>query len=161
MTQRTLLATLSLLMVLALAVAGCAAAAPSGSAPAASQEQPAATDGAAPLVVAIAEDTASLDPARAFETLPSIIHKATYDTLVTFPPDSVARTIPSLAKEWTISEDGLTYTFTLDERAKFADGSPVTAADVPIPSTAPRTSRATRPSSPRQLRRSRRLMTPL
>ncbi len=130
MTQRTLLATLSLLMVLALAVAGCAApAAPSGAAPAASQEQPAA-DGAAPLVVAIAEDTASLDPARAFETLPSIIHKATYDTLVTFPPDSVESVIPNLAKEWAISEDGLTYTFTLDERATFSDGSPVTAADV-------------------------------
>ncbi len=130
MTQRTLLATLSLLMVLALAVAGCAApAVPSGAAPAASQEQPAA-DGAAPLVVAIAEDTASLDPARAFETLPSIIHKATYDTLVTFPPDSVESVIPNLAKEWAISEDGLTYTFTLDERATFSDGSPVTAADV-------------------------------
>lgn len=132
MKHKTLLTTLSLLIVLALAVAGCAApVTPSGTAPAASQEQPAATAGdAKPLVVAIAEDTASLDPARSFETLPSIIHKATYDTLVTFPPDSVESVIPNLAKEWTISEDGLTYTFTLDERAKFADGSPVTAADV-------------------------------
>ncbi len=131
MKHRTVLAMLSLLMVLALAVAGCAApVAPSGDAPAASQEQPAAAGDAKPLVVAIAEDTASLDPARSFETLPSIIHKATYDTLVTFPPDSVESVIPNLAKEWTISEDGMTYTFTLDERAKFADGSPVTAADV-------------------------------
>src|SRR5690606_3982083 len=67
---------------------------------------------------------------RAFETLPSIIHKATYQTLVTFPPDSVESVIPNLAKSWEISEDGLTYTFTLDENATFANGSAVTAEDV-------------------------------
>lgn len=82
------------------------------------------------LVVAIAEDSASLDPARAFETLPSIVHKATYQTLVTFPADSVEQVIPSLATAWEISEDGTVYTFTLDANATFSDGSPVTADDV-------------------------------
>jgi microcin C transport system substrate-binding protein len=37
---------------------------------------------------------------------------------------------PGLAAQWTISEDGKTFTFTLDERARWSDGVPVTAADV-------------------------------
>lgn len=36
---------------------------------------------------------------------------------------------PSLAKSWTISDDGLTYTFELED-AKWSDGQPVTSADV-------------------------------
>ena len=71
------------------------------------------------LVIAISEDTASLDPARSFETLPSIIHKATYQTLVTFPADSVETVIPSLAETWEISDDGTTYTFALNAAATF------------------------------------------
>ena len=82
------------------------------------------------LVIAISEDTASLDPARSFETLPSIVHKATYGTLVTFPADSVEQVIPSLAASWDISEDGTVYTFALDAAATFANGDAVTAEDV-------------------------------
>lgn len=89
-----------------------------------------AEGGSEPLIVAIAEDTASYDPARAFETLPSIVHKATYQTLVTFPDDSVEQVIPDLALSWEISDDGTVYTFELDPEARFSDGSPVTADDV-------------------------------
>src|SRR5690606_15818531 len=104
MNRRTLFTIFAVLAIL-LVVAGCAApAAPSG-APAAATSAPGeeaapAGDAASTLVIAIAEDTASLDPGRAFETLPSIIHKATYQTLVTFPPDSVESVIPNLAKSW-------------------------------------------------------------
>lgn len=35
-----------------------------------------------------------------------------------------------LAVDWTTSADGLVYTFTLDRRARWSDGLPVTAADV-------------------------------
>ncbi|NBW82083.1 hypothetical protein EBR21_10065, partial [bacterium] len=38
--------------------------------------------------------------------------------------------IPSLASKWEISKDGKQFTFTLDKKAKFSDGSPVTAEDV-------------------------------
>ncbi|MDU0078389.1 ABC transporter substrate-binding protein, partial [Bacillus sp. IG2] len=35
---------------------------------------------------------------------------------------------PGLAESWTVSDDGLTYTFKL-RSAKFSDGSPITAED--------------------------------
>lgn len=81
-------------------------------------------------VIAKAEDTVSLDTGRAFETLTSVIHKATYQTLVTFPDDNASEIKPLLAEKWEISEDGKQYTFTLTDQAKFSDGTPVTAKDV-------------------------------
>ena len=38
--------------------------------------------------------------------------------------------MPSLAKEWTKSEDGLTYTFTLQDNVLWHDGEPFTSEDV-------------------------------
>ena len=38
--------------------------------------------------------------------------------------------LPSLAKEWEVSDDGLTYTFHLREGVTFSNGSPLTASDV-------------------------------
>jgi peptide/nickel transport system substrate-binding protein len=82
------------------------------------------------VVIARVEDTVSLDPDRAFETLTAIIHKAIYQTLVTFPPDSANQIKPLLAEKWAISADGKVYTFTLHKGATFSDGTPVTANDV-------------------------------
>lgn len=38
--------------------------------------------------------------------------------------------MPSLASKWEISKDGKEFTFTLNKKAKFSDGTPVTAEDV-------------------------------
>jgi peptide/nickel transport system substrate-binding protein len=125
-----------LLAIVALfALAGCAAPiapATTGDATiseAAPAEEVAAEGEPSTLVMAIAEDTVSYDPARAYETLPSIVHQATYQTLVTFPPDSTETVIPGLAESWTISDDGTVYTFTLKDGVTFSDGSPVVASD--------------------------------
>lgn len=82
------------------------------------------------LVIGHAESTDSLDPARGYTQTTGFILKATYETLVTFPDETAGEVLPALASEWEISEDGLTYTFTLREGATFASGNPVTAEDV-------------------------------
>jgi peptide/nickel transport system substrate-binding protein len=51
-----------------------------------------------------------------------------YQSLLTF--DFELRPQPSLAKSWTRSDDGLTYTFRLEENVKWHDGRPFTSADV-------------------------------
>lgn len=45
-----------------------------------------------------------------------------YDTLVFLDPES-GEFVPGLAQHWTISEDGLTYTFTLRQDVTFHDGT--------------------------------------
>jgi peptide/nickel transport system substrate-binding protein len=82
------------------------------------------------LVVGHAESTDSLDPAHGYTQTTGFINQVTYDTLVTFPDADASSIEPRLATEWSVSEDGLTYTFTLREGVTFADGSPLTAADV-------------------------------
>ncbi|WAM34531.1 peptide ABC transporter substrate-binding protein [Caldicellulosiruptor morganii] len=39
------------------------------------------------------------------------------------------KTVPGMAEKWTVSKDGLTYTFYLRKNAKWSDGKPVTAYD--------------------------------
>ncbi|WP_051247045.1 ABC transporter substrate-binding protein [Nocardioides halotolerans] len=54
---------------------------------------------------------------------------ALYEGLVGYAAESV-EIEPQLATDWTISDDGLTYTFTLREGATFHDGTPVDAEAV-------------------------------
>ncbi len=69
-----------------------------------------------------------LDPALHSNDPETALNRAIYDYLVEVAPDSTI--VPNLATEWTISEDGLTYTFTLASGVTFHDGSPFTSADV-------------------------------
>ncbi len=82
------------------------------------------------LVVGLSEDYHSLDPSRAYEPGGSLIHHSVYDTLVTFPSDSVSEILPNLAADWDISDDGLVYTFYLRDDVVFSNGDPLTAEDV-------------------------------
>jgi peptide/nickel transport system substrate-binding protein len=52
-----------------------------------------------------------------------------YDGLVKYDP-ATKEIVPWVAKEWEISDDGLTYTFKINEGIKFHDGSALTASDV-------------------------------
>jgi len=52
-----------------------------------------------------------------------------YDTLLEIHPVTLEYE-PLIAKTWNISDDKKVFTFTIDPRAKWADGKPITAADV-------------------------------
>jgi peptide/nickel transport system substrate-binding protein len=82
------------------------------------------------LVIGHAESTDSLDPARGYTQTTGIINRVTYNTLVTFPDTDASSIQPMLASEWEISDDGLTYTFTLRDDVLFSNGDPLTADDV-------------------------------
>jgi peptide/nickel transport system substrate-binding protein len=51
-----------------------------------------------------------------------------YQSLLTYGTD--LKPLPSLASSWSISPDGLTYTFVLQKNVKWHDGKPFTSADV-------------------------------
>jgi peptide/nickel transport system substrate-binding protein len=53
-----------------------------------------------------------------------------YSTLLKFDGKNYPKLIGDLAKSWTISPDGLIYTFKLHDGVKFHDGTPLTSADV-------------------------------
>ncbi len=69
-----------------------------------------------------------LDPADADSVYESLVVNQLFDGLVAL--DAGLHIVPALAKTWTISRDGLDYTFQLREGLRFQDGAPVTADDV-------------------------------
>lgn len=73
-----------------------------------------------------------LDPARSYELVTNLVIEQLYDGLVDYEGGERAfKTIqPGLAKSWSVSEDGMTWTFNLREGAKFHSGNEVTADDV-------------------------------
>ncbi len=81
------------------------------------------------LVVARAMDINSLDPARAYCDTCQIYLSAVYDTLLTLGADNKT-IVPDLAQSWDVSPDVTTFTFHLNPKATFSDGTPVTGTDV-------------------------------
>lgn len=96
-----------LLLVVVLSVAGC--------------RRQSDTRGNA-FVVAQASEPRSLDPHVATSLNDFRIIENVFEGLVRFKPGSLDIE-PSLAKSWTISPDGLTYTFQLRDGVRFHDGS--------------------------------------
>ena len=74
------------------------------------------------------ESPSKLDPAYASSDAEIAVLNAVYDYLVDVDADNNVQ--PRLATSWTVSSDGLTYTFQLATNATWHDGSPVTAEDV-------------------------------
>ncbi|MEP6966192.1 MAG: ABC transporter substrate-binding protein, partial [Polaromonas sp.] len=83
------------------------------------------------LVVAFAfDDIISMDPAEVFEISAGEIMGNTYDRLVRLDINDPSRLIGDVAKSWTVSTDGKTYTFEIKPGLKFASGNPLTADEV-------------------------------
>jgi peptide/nickel transport system substrate-binding protein len=70
------------------------------------------------------------DPQRAFDPTGSLVDRALYDTLFTYKGSDLAHPIPLLVQSWTASKDAKTFTFKLKKNVHFADGTPLTSADV-------------------------------
>ncbi len=68
------------------------------------------------------------DPALISSDSEVFVANAVYDYFVDV--DANSNPVPRLATEWSVSDDGLTYTFSLAEGVIFHDGSSFTAADV-------------------------------
>ncbi|BCH13209.1 ABC transporter substrate-binding protein [Mesorhizobium sp. L-2-11] len=76
------------------------------------------------------DDIISMDPGEAFELSTAEVTGNTYDLLVRLDLSDTSKVKGDLAESWTVSDDGLTYTFKLKPGLKFASGNPITAADV-------------------------------
>lgn len=123
-------AFLRLGLALGLSAGATALAACGGTAPAPAPTAAPAPAGSGPsgrLRVA-SEIPVQLDPAFASSDAEILILNHVYDYLVDI--DAGNNVIPRLAREWTISDDGLRYRLTLVSGVTFHDDSPLTAADV-------------------------------
>ncbi|HLQ73381.1 MAG TPA: ABC transporter substrate-binding protein [Bacillota bacterium] len=74
------------------------------------------------LVFGRGADSTSLDPSRTTEGETFKVTKNVFETLVKFEDGGTAIE-PNLAKDWEAAEDGLTYTFELEEGVQFHDGT--------------------------------------
>ncbi|MEA2536137.1 MAG: peptide/nickel transport system substrate-binding protein [Chloroflexota bacterium] len=79
------------------------------------------------LVVALPGDIKRTDPAMIDDSNSSYVMQNVMEGLVALKPGSTSEIVPSLATKWTISPDGLTYTFDLREGVKFHDGTDLNA----------------------------------
>jgi peptide/nickel transport system substrate-binding protein len=123
MSRRTAAAAVSLLAIGALVLSACTG----GSDP-----DPSATgepDADATLTVGLVLEPDNLDIRRTSgAALEQVLVDNIYEGLVTRTQDN--EIVPALASEYEVSEDGLTYTFTLTEGVTFHDGSELTVEDV-------------------------------
>jgi peptide/nickel transport system substrate-binding protein len=135
MRQRHLLALLALLALVAAACGSGSTATETtddtgGSEAAAGGSEAAAdTVDSSTLVVGSIEVPGHLDPARVYELFASNILFNTTNRLVEFQPGT-GEIGAGLAEDWEVSDDGLTYTFTLRDGVTFHDGSEMTSEDV-------------------------------
>ena len=75
------------------------------------------------LVIGAAFDIKSLDPARGFEKITVMVHKATYETLVTLADDDISKIVPDLATSWDVSPDARVFTFHLRSGVTFQNSA--------------------------------------
>src|SRR3954466_1897196 len=80
-------------------------------------------------VITFNNDLTTLDPQVGYDWQNWSVIKSIFDGLMDYKPGSTELE-PDLAQSYTISDDGLTYTFTLRNGIKFHNGRPVTSADV-------------------------------
>jgi peptide/nickel transport system substrate-binding protein len=79
------------------------------------------------LTICRREDSSTFDPIKTAQNIDFWVFANVYDVLIQIDRTGT-KLEPGLAESWEVSDDGLTYTFTMRD-AKFSDGAPVTAED--------------------------------
>jgi peptide/nickel transport system substrate-binding protein len=113
LTRRTMLAASAATVAAPAVLTGASAATPKGVAVMAKQ----------------IDDIVSFDPAESYEFTNGEIDANCYRRLIRPNLDDATKIEGDLAQSWTVSPDGLTFTFKLRRDAKFDSGNPVTAND--------------------------------
>lgn len=93
----------------------------------ASTEGSVSTSDGSTLRINLASEPDKLDPALNTTVDGAALAANSFVGLFTFDKDS--NPVPALVSDYTVSDDGLTYTFTLKDGLKWSDGSDLTAAD--------------------------------
>lgn len=79
--------------------------------------------------IAQGADVVNLDPAYGIDSVGYVPRRHFFERLVELDPKTSAP-LPGLAESWTVSSDGLTWTFHLRRNVKFHDGTPLDAEAV-------------------------------
>ncbi len=82
------------------------------------------------LVYGGSQDIATIDPADRTDYSINAIVRQLYDRLFRFEGGWPQPIEPGLVQEWGASDDAREWTFTITDKARFEDGSPLTAEDV-------------------------------
>ena len=81
------------------------------------------------LVIGLQQEPTTLDPTSdATASIDGMLTQNVYEALTTVAENG--EVLPQLAESWTVSDDGLTYTFKLAKGVTFHDGSTFDSADV-------------------------------
>lgn len=74
------------------------------------------------VVVGVSMGATTMDPAHEYEWDAEMMLHSVYPTLVTSDYADESKILPCVASKWVISDDGLTYTFTLNQGIRFTTG---------------------------------------
>jgi len=121
--------TFSLFVVLGLVLAACGTASPSSQA---SGSAAASASGAAvaggTVRIGIGGSPDSLNPGNGLLSESYTLYELVYDTPIALAADGSFQ--PELATEWSVADDGETWTMTIRDDVTFHDGTPLTADDI-------------------------------
>lgn len=122
---RSAVAVMSILVLVGSLLAACGNNANNN----ASSDPSGESDGQAPkeFRFTLASEPPSLDPALSTDAQSHIVGMGLFEGLYRLTPEGTAE--PAMAESVDISDDGLTYTFTIRQGAQWTNGDPVTARD--------------------------------
>lgn len=129
--MRRLRSTSATFFALAFVMAACGPTQPAASEDAGASTAPSqggvdATGGTVRIGIGGSAD--SLNPGNGVLSEAYTLYELVYDTPIGITADG--EYVPELATDWSVSEDGLTWTLTIREGATFHDGEPLTAEDI-------------------------------